>query len=622
MKKEEFKTTDKLYEIPYYNEKGYMNRNFLIKTFTTTFIIIFVVVNIFISEMLFVIDNNISFEDLKYSEFHIAYLQMYKGYILHNLQSGKAEFEFINTILASMILPLIFIRVWYLKIKFNANIQSNLASLKLNQYYLHKFNKKKREVIFKLIKGELMDYERFINKADDMKQLFDVGKLKTGRAEKDKIILQFSEVMPDIKNYPKMDFKQFTGKDKNFLGISDLSGTPVYSTPKEQGKGLLNGNWLIVGGSGSGKSFALKEMIQNFLLPENYKYIDKIFVINYKASADYNFLQGLDKFEYADDIPSGLKLLKKIQLDMMSKYKHNSDHSNDNFTAYQTIIIIDEVQTLNETLEAKSLHKIMKNTVQESLSILELLGSKIRASNGSLINVLQKADVNSLPSTAYRSNMRNRYMLKQENVSSAHLVVNSDTTSEMGINPLKLKQGQYLYWDMLTADLKEGYVVLSGNDGINFNMTPEEKAKAIEEKNNALNKIPMDEEAQKILNEVNSYREIAIEAVSVFNGILDRLEDEGKKTFFDTFEDVENDEMEDIFLLAEKSLAEKKGETYKPRGHIEEPESDLDIEAPIETIKEPLNEDIEPLFKEEVEIVEEKKPEVKKIDELDLFNSL
>lgn len=533
-----------------YNIRGYLNKSVIYRTSLLIYFALAIPTSYFIQELKYILyDGVLDFKDMLNPNFQKFYFDIYKNWIEENVMNG-VNIEFIVNLIVSSLLPLFLIYNFIKKTTFLAEIQANLASLNLNQYYLHSYDNEARRYTFKLIKGAKINYKGFIDKTDDLKQLFNVGKLKASRNENNKIILEFSEVMPDKDNVPKMDYKKLTGAGRLFLGISDINGTPVYGTAKEQGDGLINGNMLIVGGSGSGKSFMLKEMIQNFLLPENYQFIDKIYVINYKASADYNFLQGLNKFEYADDIPSGLRILKKVQLDMMTKYKYNSVHSEDNFTAYQTILILDEVQNLNETLESKSLHKIMKATVQESLSILEMLGSKIRASNGTLINVLQKADVSSLPSTAYRSNLRNRIMLKQENVSSAHLVVNSDITEKNSVNPLELKQGQYLYWDMLTNQLQEGFVILTGNEA---------NAKI-------LNELPMNSHVQKVLNEVHSYKNVAIEAVSIFKNILEKLEADGKKTFYDTFEDVEQNEIEDIFSLAEKSLAEKNEDTPEKDG--------------------------------------------------------
>ena len=591
----QWKTTDRLYELPLYNENGYLNRWYVARILFFIFATATIINNIIVNFFFFVKDTDVSLLNVFNSEFISMYLSELYIYILSNF-TYYFEQEFAISIFISMVISGFITSLVFKEIRVLADIQKNLSSLKLDQYYLIKHDKKHNEYLFKLKKGEMSRFELFQKKLEDIEQLFKLEKVKVERFEDIYVKIKYSEALPDINTYPKnVDFKSLMGFKKYFLGIADTAGTPLYSTTKEQGNGLLNGNWLIVGGSGSGKSFALKEMIQNILIEDNYKYVDKIYVINYKASADYNFLRGLDKFRYSDNIPDSLKLLKSVLLDMKAKYKHNTINSNDNFTAYQTIIIIDEVQTLNEMLEAKSLDKIMKNTIQESLSILELLGSKIRASNGSLINVLQKADVNSLPSTAYRSNMRNRFMLKQENVSSAHLVINSDTTTEMGINPLRLKQGQFLYWDMLTGKLENGFVVMTGNEA------------DIEK----LNNLKMDSEAQKVLNEVNKMKKDVVSEIEKEKEYIQKLEDEGKKTFADDFEleEENNSDYEDTELAVEKVV------------EFEEISENIQSEI-IEDIVEDIQDGV--ISVEEInDIIEDKKEEFEENNsDLDLFDKL
>ena len=200
----EFKTTDKLYEIPYYNEKGYLNRGYITKLFIFLYILMFVSLNILISEISFIIDlDNISFMDLKSKEFHIMYLELYKDYILWNLSlDNQASFEFINIFLVSMFLPLYFLRKFYKSIKFKGKIQSSLASLKLNQYYLLKYNKKYSTAEFKLIKGEKINFEGFFKSREDLCQLFGysaiVGKLLLNSI----IILSSPILFTSIDEYP------------------------------------------------------------------------------------------------------------------------------------------------------------------------------------------------------------------------------------------------------------------------------------------------------------------------------------------------------------------------------------------------------------------------------------
>lgn len=166
-----------------------------------------------------------------------------------------------------------------------------------------------------------------------------------------------------------------------------------------------------------------------------------------------------------------------------------------------------------------------------------MLSSKARAANISLMVILQKADINSLPSTAFRQNLRNRFMLKQENITSAHLAVNVDTLNDNNINPLKLKQGQYIYNDTLTNEVKQGLTVF--ND---YKIDTD-----------FLNNLEFKEDTKKIIEEVESYKKISIKAIEIEREREKALEDADKKTYCDSFEDLEND-LKNIFEEAEERL--------------------------------------------------------------------
>ena len=274
-------------------------------------------------------------------------------------------------------------------------------------------------------------------------------------------------------------------------------------------------------------------------------------------------------------------------------------HDQDNFTQYQTLVIIDEIQTLPETLEGKALSKVMKNTISECLSILEQLGSKARAANTTLINILQKADVHSLPSTAYRSNLRNRVMLKQENISSAHLVVNSDVTERNNINPLDLMQGQLIYWDMLTAEVKRIFAVFN-----NFEIDYE-----------ALNNQKFDEETQKAIDEVESYKKIAIEAIKVEQEIEEQLEKDGKKTHCDSFEEAMEYEEEIQSTYDEDEIKEiEKKEKKKTRDAFAIAEERIKAREAETQGKTTLNLTKDEVKEEPQEVIKEEPRTPKKID--------
>ncbi len=436
------------------------------------------------------------------------------------------EIVVMSSLLILPILPVtLFIR-WVLK---KARIQANLASVGLEHYYLYKADKKSGIYLFKLLKGYKMSYETFISQFDNLKQLFDGGDIEYQRYKNDMVKVRFKAELIDLdtvkKSAKSLSLAKLLKPNRLLLGATSLDGDVIFATDKEDGYGLLNGHWLIVGSSGSGKSVSVKSFCMNFLLPENYRYIDDIYIINYKKSSDYNFLKPLKKVHYAQEIKDSLKLLKQIQLNMFNKYLYNSKHNEDNFTAYQTIVICDEIQTLTEMLDSKGLHKIERNSIQESLSIIEMLGSKARASNISLMVILQKADVASLPSTAFRQNLRNRFMLKQENNISASLVINSEMLEKKNIKPLDLKQGQFIYLDTLRNELQRGLTIF-----------PDTEVDV-----DALNSLSFDEETQAVIDEVIQNKSASLQEIIRQKAELEALTNSGKKTYYDGFDDVEED---------------------------------------------------------------------------------
>jgi len=525
------KTTDSLFEFPFYNRKGQLHR----QKVSQVALLIYLSVS-------FLTYNIIAFIYQWYSN-GLSILEHYKLFLTqsfelisqrfsevqtHGLEMlGSDELTLVLLVTTVPIIPIFFFLRWVFK---KARIQANLASSGLEHYYLYRADKKNKIFLFKLLRGHRMSYETFVSQFDNLKQLFLEGDIEYERYKSDMVKVRFKDPLIDIDTVKhsskKPSLLKHLKENKLLLGTASLNGDMVFATEKEEGQGVLNGHWLVVGASGAGKSVSVKSLCMNFLYPENYRYIDDIFIINYKKSSDYNFMKSLKKVHYAQEIKESLKLLKQIQLNMFNKYLYNSKHNEDNFTAYQTIVIIDEIQTLTELLDSKGLHKVERNSIQECLSIIEQLGSKARASNISLLVILQKADVVSLPSSAFRQNLRNRFMMKQETNVSASLVINSEILERENIRPLELTQGQFIYLDTLKNELKRGLTIFPDID------VDIEK----------LNGVSFDKQTQAVYDEVNQNRTEALRAISAQKEELENLANSGKKTFYDDFLDIEEAE--------------------------------------------------------------------------------
>jgi len=549
---EHYENKENQFQMGWYDTKGNINK----KRFFNLFVCVFVFVPpVFIYLLVFLktkLSQNIDITN-DFLKYVVLLFENYSQIINdEGIESVIKNHELILFTLCAYLIPRLLFMVFNKYIKHKAEIQSILSSIGASQYYLKNKNDDTRKYTFKLIKGETADFEIFQNRVDDLKQFFDVGDIKTARSDKDLVELEFKAPFPDISYFNKhkneIDFNNEVGEGRLLIGVSDIQNNKyIHGTKKEQGKGLNNGHWKIVGGSGSGKSFLVTSMLKNYLIPENYINIYKIYIINFKKSSDYNFIKKLDKVEYVEEISDALRILKKVVLEMTCKYRYNSIHSTDNFLSTQTLLVIDEIQTIQEMLTSKSLHPIMKNTLNEMNALLEMISSKSRRANDSMMIILQQATVNSLPSTAFRQNIRNSILLKQENDSSAHLVINKDILEKENIKPTELKQGQFLYYDSLTARCEKGFAFENGIQ-IDYDL---------------LNNIEFTDEVKKVMNEVESYKKLAIEVVKLELNFMNKLDEQDKKTFCDSFEDIDK-ERDDLYEVAIRNIEMKNGDKINP----------------------------------------------------------
>ncbi len=544
------KTTDRLFEFPFYNRKGQLHRQNVSQVVLLLYgATAFALFNLEAALYHFTVAPTLIFEH------YGVFLQEVGHYMAHRFRDVRSYgLEMLTptdrgVLATTLLIPSIPVYFFLRRVFAKARIQANLASVGLEHYYLYRAERKNKIFFFRLLKGHRMGYETFIHQFDNLKQLFEEGDIEYQRYKSNMVRVRFKEPLIDIETVKlsakKPSLSNVLVPDKLVLGITSKSGDIVYAPQKEEGRGLLNGHWLVVGASGAGKSVSMKSLCLNFLSPENYRFIDDIFIVNYKKSSDYNFLKPLDKVHYAEDIKDSLKLLKQIQLNMFNKYLYNSKNSLDNFTAYQSIVIIDEIQTLTELLDSKGLHKVERNSIQECLSIIEQLGSKARASNISLMVILQKADVASLPSSAFRQNLRNRLMMKQETNVSASLVINSEILERENIRPLELTQGQFIYLDTLRNELKRGLTIY-----------PDVSVDV-----DRLNGLCFDKETQVVHDEVVKNRDAALKAIQAQKEELELLANSGKKTFYDSFDDIE-----DMALSSNDDLLDEVDALLKNKG--------------------------------------------------------
>lgn len=243
------------------------------------------------------------------------------------------------------------------------------------------------------------------------------------------------------------------------LGTMKLSGNNRYAkTPRQDElRGKLNGHLLIIGGTGSGKSFGFNIIMQNWINKDTYRELYKIYIINFKGSSDYNIYKDLDKVEYSSgDVTSALVILKKALVDMNTRFIINTEKNWDNFKGQKILLIIDEIQKILQEIQKSGQSKVIEQSWKEMVTVLLTLITMMRAANMSLICILQSPSAEQLPGgTSFRDQFRHRFALKNKKMD---LVFSPTFIEEENISGGKLLMGQFVYLDDLENYIREGYV--------------------------------------------------------------------------------------------------------------------------------------------------------------------
>jgi hypothetical protein len=454
------------------------------------------------------------------------------------------------------------------KQKFKADVQSFLASCGLSQYYLKSYDKKTRTAYFKLIRGEQSNFKGFMDNADNFKQMFGVGNLKTGREDKTGVELQFLEETPMLiakykgKDYTMMeqakmvadgiqtsefkivstckrtDFsKELIGTNKSLLGVEDINGKPLYAS-FPQTVGMLQGHYLIAGGTGSGKSFMISNWIKSALMGDTAQFIDEIIVINMKEdSPDWEFLKDYEKASLYTGVEEALVALKKAELKMLANNRWNNVYGHENTNYGQTIIIIDEIHKFQLLASDRTIPQALKLIVNKCLTIIDTLATQARSANVFLVGILQKATLDQLSGT-YRSNCMNRILLKSDKISS-DVVIDEEVKKENMINDQKITSGQFVYYNMQNGIISHGFAVEAVEWDVAKANSLEENPILIEGRKQAkelielakivaklkADKAEIDKEDKEFSKKVNSYDDIEVdtrdywgEAQEIMNG--------------------------------------------------------------------------------------------------------
>jgi len=419
----------------------------------------------------------------------------------------------------------------------------------------------KEFIDFKLTSGKNLDDKELFNAIEPICR--ELGKsravVKTINKRVSRMI--FEEHLPIIaNNIPPVDIKNIWKPNRLFLGCNDLQGSPIY-TPETVWRGGFERHGLIVGGSGSGKSYFFTSFMNNWLgSPEAYKNIDKIYIVNFKNSPDFDPFLKYDKVVHSGgSVESALRVFKKVELEMLKRNTYlKLNKIPDGRNLQKLIFIIDEMQTITEMSSAKGLSKVEKNSWAEIERILNTLSSKIRSTNGSIFGILQKATSTSIDTTV-RANLTHRFSLLNDN---GCFVLGGDREEleKKGIFPEKLQSGQMIYTDLQSNYIEPLFCQTIKGEDLDLTMendSPEDK---------------------KIRVELDKTKDIVLKAQELLKQDIELVEREGRQTFCDTFsqaEEVEKDYIQiaiDYFKNPEKYLVQEEKKDTSPESLNREPE--------------------------------------------------
>lgn len=493
----EEKTTDKSWEFPFYNKKGYLNKPKVGLVIGGIVATSFVASNVLLAEPLFYMNQTTNLEEMVDANFQFEFITNYFNWSYKAIMSNSNGYnpDSLNALAitgASLTLSsLLGVRA-FKNIRKKAFIQESLSSMHLSQYYLKKINLKTNTYTFKLLKGEQMDYDGFINHQEDIAQLFGMGKMKTGRTNKNEVVLQFFSPTPELQFYYKgkqysmqektemiadgvevnkfvtkstckrTDFEEFLGEGKSIIGVMDLDGKPIYATFAST-VGVIQGHTLIAGGTGSGKSYLTTNFVKTFFIPENYKNLNNLYCINLKkGSIDWKFLEGIDKVTNADIINGWdevLNTLKKAQLEMIANSRDNTLQGIENTKFGQSILIVDEIHMLKQTAEDRTAPKVVREKAEKCLWILDQIATQARSSNMFIIAILQKATLDNISGNLRSQiDMGNGILLKADDVTS-QIIIDEETQKANQINPKTLSAGKFIYCDNANGLMREGFAI-------------------------------------------------------------------------------------------------------------------------------------------------------------------
>ena len=427
----------KVYEFGSYDKYGNLNSKYFIGMIFFIFIIsysISFIVTDFIKHIFN--DNILSYETLLKELF----INLKMNYYLINDNNFIAVIS-INKLY--IFISMVSVFFYSYRTLINKTEQRKLRNFGLENYYLYK--KLKGGYIYRVVNGEVMEYDKFLKQFDNMTQRNKMGSCEIKRIDKIGVKVRFKHPTPSIKLLQNLNAKDYMKKNKLFLGFA--GGFENRCVPQWIDFKSLPHSFALLGTSGGGKSNTLNQIL--FSVFYNFHLVDKFVFIDFKGGVEAQPYLKLEEKYKTNKISvfssSRLELYKMlVRLDIINKarQKYLISKNRKKFIDKFIFVFFDEI---SEILDFKTSNKQDKIIQDKSKEIIESLFRTGRSSGFKLFYATQIfTSVGSGLSNSIKNNTIFRILHKTESLEGIYSVIDKEPLEERGINVKEFQIGEMI----------------------------------------------------------------------------------------------------------------------------------------------------------------------------------
>jgi len=460
---------EKIFDRRYYDIKGQIKHIKILRFSFYMFISMFILLT-YISST---IRANFNIDDLVNIDIQIELITSISKYLIYNYENfieykniENVDSYIIYTYLTSVIISIVSTVLLYRKVYKNSKIQSSISSVGLSQqFYLKKIDNKNSVITFKLFKGELLDFETFNDKSNNLKQLLGFEVIQAERKGNDLILLKYSASFPKIEDLKELEVKDFLKKDKIFLGIG-VPGFDSTKTKKELIFGKFEAKYINFsdlpqgvgnfGGSGFGKSNTLNQLFQSFFV--NFDKIQAFIFVDFKQGIEAEPYRQLELkkqtgriFTLEDNRLELLNLLEKMIIIAKARGLYLKDKGLKKVVNKNIILFFDEMAEVLDYNPTDKEEKAIQNKIITNIETLLRIG---RAAGIKIGYSTQSAVQNA---SGLTSGMKNNTPLKFTHGLASNTQISSvyEDFDAFNINPLEYDIGKCAIVNLTNSQVEE-----------------------------------------------------------------------------------------------------------------------------------------------------------------------